>query len=111
LYGCETWPLTLREEHILKVYQNIVLRRIFVLKKDKMIGGWRKLRNEKSHNLYSASNIIGIFKSRRVGWTGHVAHRGEEEYIQNFSGRPGGERPIRRLGRRWEDNIVMCLLS
>jgi hypothetical protein len=29
LYGCETWSLTLREEHTLKVFENRVLRRIF----------------------------------------------------------------------------------
>jgi hypothetical protein len=29
LYGCETWSLTLREEHRLKVFENRVLRRIF----------------------------------------------------------------------------------
>jgi maleate cis-trans isomerase len=29
LYGCETWSLTLREEHRLRVSENRVLRRIF----------------------------------------------------------------------------------
>jgi hypothetical protein len=27
LYGCETWSLTLREQHILRVFENRVLRR------------------------------------------------------------------------------------
>jgi hypothetical protein len=47
LYGCETWSLTLREEHRLKVYENRVLRRIFGWKKDEVTGGWRKLNNKK----------------------------------------------------------------
>jgi hypothetical protein len=34
LYGCETWTLTLREEHRLRVFENRVLRRIFRLKRD-----------------------------------------------------------------------------
>jgi hypothetical protein len=34
LYGCETWSLTLREEHSLRVFENRMLRRIFVLKRD-----------------------------------------------------------------------------
>jgi hypothetical protein len=42
-YGCETWSLTLREEHRLKVFENRVLRRIFGSKRDKVIGGSRKL--------------------------------------------------------------------
>jgi hypothetical protein len=53
LYGCETWTLTLREEHRLRVFENRVLRRIFVPKRDEDTGGWRKLHNEELHNLYS----------------------------------------------------------
>jgi hypothetical protein len=41
LYGCETWSLTLREEHRLRVFENRVLRRISELKRDEMMGGWR----------------------------------------------------------------------
>jgi hypothetical protein len=36
LYGCETWSLTLREEHRLRLFENRVLRRIFVPKRDEM---------------------------------------------------------------------------
>jgi hypothetical protein len=47
LYGCETWSLTLREEHNrLRVFENRVLRRILGLKRDGMVGGQRKLHNE-----------------------------------------------------------------
>jgi hypothetical protein len=45
LYGCENCSLTLKEEHSLRVFENRVLRRIFGLKRDKVIG-WRKLHNE-----------------------------------------------------------------
>jgi len=38
LYGCETWSLTLREEHRLRVFENRVLRRIFGPKRDKVTG-------------------------------------------------------------------------
>jgi hypothetical protein len=41
LYGCETWSLTLREEHRLKVFENRVLRRIFGPKRVEVIGQWR----------------------------------------------------------------------
>jgi hypothetical protein len=46
LYGCETWFLTLREEHKVRVSENIVLRRIFGPKRDEVTGRWRKLHNE-----------------------------------------------------------------
>jgi hypothetical protein len=58
LYGCETWSLTLREEHRLRVFENRVLRRIFDPKRDEVTGDWRKLHNEELHNFYSLPNII-----------------------------------------------------
>jgi hypothetical protein len=58
LYGCETWSLTLREEHRLKVFENRVLRRIFGPKRDEVTGEWKKLHNEELHNLFSSPDII-----------------------------------------------------
>jgi hypothetical protein len=58
LYGCETWSLTLREEHRLWVFENRVLRRIFGPKRDEVTGEWRKLHSEELHTLYSSPNII-----------------------------------------------------
>jgi hypothetical protein len=43
LYECETWSLTLREKHRLRVFENRVLRRIFGPKRDEAMGEWRKL--------------------------------------------------------------------
>jgi hypothetical protein len=76
---CETWSLTLREEHRLRVFENKVLRRIYGPKRDEGTGGWRKLHNEELHDLYSSPSIITIIKSRRMRWTGHVVRMGEEK--------------------------------
>ncbi|KAJ4429226.1 hypothetical protein ANN_26229 [Periplaneta americana] len=77
LYGCETWTLTLREEHRLRVFENKVLRKIFGAKKDEVTGEWRKLHNTELHALYSSPEIIRNIKSRRLRWAGHVARMGE----------------------------------
>jgi hypothetical protein len=58
LYGCETWSLTLREEHRLRVFENSVLGIIFGPNRDEVLGEWRKLHNEELHNLYSSPDII-----------------------------------------------------
>jgi hypothetical protein len=109
LYGCETWSLTLREEHRLRVFENRVLRRIFGPKRDED-GSWRKLHNDELHSLYSSPNIVRVIKSRRMRWAGHVARMGEERDVYRvLVGRPEGKRPLGRPRRRWEDNIKWTL--
>jgi hypothetical protein len=41
LYGCETWSVTLREEHRLREFENMVLSRLFGPKRDEVRGEWR----------------------------------------------------------------------
>jgi hypothetical protein len=86
LYGCETWSLTLREEHRLRVFENRVLRRIFGPKRDEVTGGWRKLHNEELYGLYSSPSIIRVIKARRVRWAGHVARMGDKSCINILLG-------------------------
>jgi hypothetical protein len=63
LYGTEAWSLTLREEHRLRVSENMALRGIFVHKRDEMAGGWKRLHNEELHKLYVSPNVIRVNKS------------------------------------------------
>jgi hypothetical protein len=44
LYECETWSLTLRVEHTLRVFKNMMLKRIFWSNRDKVTGRWIILR-------------------------------------------------------------------
>jgi hypothetical protein len=112
LYGRETWSLTVREEHKLKVFENRVLRRIFGPKRVGMMEGWIKLHNKELHNLYSLQSIIGIIKSRRVRWEGYVAQMEEKRNVYRLLvGKPEGKRPLGRPRRKWIDNIQMGLLE
>jgi hypothetical protein len=54
------------------VFENRVLRRVFGLKRDEVMGEWRKLHNEEFCNFNSSPNIIRNIKSRRMRWAGHV---------------------------------------
>jgi hypothetical protein len=102
LYGCETWPLALREEHRLGVFENRVLRRTIGPKRDKATGEWRKLHNEELHDLYSSTSIIRIMKARKMRWTGHVARMGEKRNTYRLLvGKPEGRRPLGRPRRKW----------
>ena len=78
LYACETWSLILREERKLRVFENMVLRRIFGLRRDEVTGEWRRLHNEELNDLYCSPNIVRVIQSRRMRWDGHVARMGEE---------------------------------
>jgi hypothetical protein len=97
LYGCETWSLTVREEHKLRMFENRVLRRMFGPKRDRVTGGWRELHNEELHNLCSSPSIIRIIKSRRMRWAGHMARMGETRNVYRLLvGKPEGKRPLGR---------------
>jgi hypothetical protein len=110
LYGCETWSLTLREEHRLRMFENRVLRRIFGPKGDEVTGEWRKLHGGELHNLYSSQDIIRQIKSRRMRWAGHMARMGEGRNVYSvLVGKPEGKRPLEKPSRRWEDGIKMDL--
>jgi hypothetical protein len=94
------------------VFDNKVLKRIFVPKRDEATGGWRKLHIEELRDLYSSSSIIRIIKSRRMRWAGHVARIGEKINVYRLLvGKPEGKRPLGRPRCRWVDNIKMDLLE
>jgi hypothetical protein len=100
LYGYETWSLTLREEHRLRIFENRVLRKIFGPKREED-GSWRKLHNDELHSLYSSPNIVRMIKCRRMRWAGHVARMGEGRGVYRvLVGRPEWKRPLVRPRRR-----------
>jgi hypothetical protein len=110
LYGRGTWSLILREGQRLRVFENMVLRRIFGPKRAEVTGEWRRLHDKELKDLYSSPNIIWMTKSRRMRWAGHVAHMGEKRGAYRILvGRPDERRPLGRPRHRWEDNIKMDL--
>jgi hypothetical protein len=100
----------LREERWLRVFENLVLRRIFEPKRDEVTGEWRKLHNEELHDLYWSPNIVRVIKSRIMRWAGHVEHMGEVIGVYRvLVGKPEEKRPLGKPRCRWEDNIKMFL--
>jgi hypothetical protein len=98
LHGVETWSLTLREEHRLRIFENRDLRRIFGPKMYEVAGEWRKLHSEELHNLHSSPNIIKPIKSR-MRWR-NVARMGVERKVYKVLVGQRGRRPFGRPRRR-----------
>ena len=108
LYGCETWSLILRVECRLRVFENLVLRRIFGPKTEEVTSEWRRLHNKELYAV-SSPRIIRMISSRKLRWAGHVARLGKSRgAYRALVVKPEGRRP-ERTRRRWEDNIKMDL--
>ena len=87
----------MREERKLRVFENMVLRRIFGPRRDEVTGEWRRLHYEELNDLYSSPNIVRVITLRRMRWAGHVARMGEERgRIESCWGN-------RREGDHWGD--------
>ena len=69
-----------------------------------MTGDWRKLHNEKLHDLCCSSNIIRVFRLRRIGRVGHVACVGRGDLHGGFWWRKGPH-------SGWEVNTEMGLIG
>ena len=110
LYGCDAWSLTTKEERKLRLFENMVLKRIFGPRRDEVKGEWRRLHNEELNDLYSSPNLLRVIKSRRMRWPGHVALMEEERGAYRFLvGKPEEKRPLGRPIRRCVNNIRMDL--
>jgi hypothetical protein len=103
LYGCETWSLTVSEEHTLRVSGNRVVRKIFGPMRDEVRGEWRRLHNETFYDLYLTKYLsLKIKKNEMVGVCGNKGKRRGAYRI--LVGRPLG-----RPWHRWWDDIKMDL--
>jgi hypothetical protein len=69
---------------------------------EEVAGGWRRLHNEKLHNLYTSPNTIRVLQLRKR-WAGHVAHIGEiRNAYKILVGKPDRKRPLGRPKCRWK---------
>jgi hypothetical protein len=96
VYGCETWSLSLWEEHGLRVLENEVLRKIFGPKREDVTGGWRKLRNG---DLYGSIDMR-MGKARRMRLAVHAARMERRNSYSVLVRKSEGRKPHRRPRRR-----------
>jgi hypothetical protein len=102
------WSLILREEHMWKVCETAVLRKIFGPKRNKVTGDWRRVHNEELHDLYTSSTVIQAVKLRGMRWVGHVSCMGKKRDAYSvLEEQPEEKTPLGRPRHTWEDNIKM----
>ena len=76
----------------MRVFENMVFRRIFGPRRNEVTGEWRRLHKEELNDLYCSTNIVRMIKSRRMRWAGHVARMGEERGVYSvLVGKPEGK--------------------
>jgi len=73
-----------------------------------MAGGWRRLHNEKLHNLYASPNVIRVNKSWRMRWEGHIAHMTKMKnaykiWLETLK--------VKTIKFTWEDNNIITGLT
>ena len=71
----------MRVEKKLRLFENMVLRRIFVHRRNEVTSEWGRLQNEELNDLYYSSSIVRVIKSRRMGLAGYVALMVEERGV------------------------------
>jgi hypothetical protein len=72
VYGCKAWSITIRKEYELRAFENSIPSNIFRPKRMENLGEWRRLHNEKLHDLYYSPDIISAIEWRRMRGAGHV---------------------------------------
>ena len=107
LCECETWPFTLKEDHGISVFENMLLREIFGLKKGELRGKWRRSENDELDDLYCSPNIIRVIKTRRMRWVGPVARTGWGQVHTGSRGRGGDLREGHHLVNRGVDGRLI----
>ena len=98
LYGCETWAVSLREEHRPRVIKCRVLGR------GGITGKWSNLHIEEPYDLYCSPDMLIV--SRRMSWMGYVTCMAETRCAYRVLWcKFEGERPFGRPRHRWEDDM------
>ena len=108
MYGCESWILKKSDERQLLAFERKVLRTIF--------GGvregeaWRLRYNFELHRIFEEPDIVGLVKTQRLRWAGHLARMEEDRApAVLFRSNPEDKRSRGRPKVRWIDGVEQDL--
>ncbi|GFS48307.1 putative endonuclease-reverse transcriptase [Trichonephila clavipes] len=96
----QTWPLTMRDEEALGIFQRKILR--CILRGILVNGSWRRRSNLELYRIYKQPDAVKFVKLQRLKWVGHLPRMNEDRCCKKiFLGKPMGNRPRGRLSLRW----------
>jgi hypothetical protein len=108
LYGCETWPRTLSEEHRLRFFENRVSRKILGPQRDEATGPGRDfvIRGLLIWSLLLARYYVGDqMKEEKIGRI--CSTNGKKNMYRVMAGEHKGKKTLARSRLRWDDNITI----
>lgn len=104
LYDCDTWHLTVREEHRLRMSEGRVMKRILEPVRKEVMGSWKSC-IMRSFIICDVHKTFIRIKSRMTRWVGHVASTGEvRNLFRTLFREPEGKRTLGRPRCSWKDN-------
>jgi len=105
LYACGAWASTKTDEKKLMIFERKILRRIFGPKKNTENNEYERRTNAELKELFNETDIVGVLKSRRLSWAGHV-WRAKDKLINEVTmWKLYRKRPIGRPRQRWSDRV------
>ena len=122
LYGSETWSPTLREERRLRVFEMMVLRRIYGPKRNEVTKELTKLHNKELNDLSSSPNIFRVINSGRMRLAVYVARMRERRGVNSvLVGKMrerdhledpgvGGKIILRQIFKKWDGDMDWIVL-
>jgi len=104
LYACGAWATTKSDEKRLLLFERRILRKIYGSKRNEE-NIYERRTNEELRAIFKEPNIVGILKSRRISWAGHV-WRAEGQTVHDVTmWKPNKKRPIGRPRQRWTNRV------
>jgi hypothetical protein len=104
-YSSETWTLTAKDENNLRIFERLILRKIFGPVNIDSV--WRNRNNMEIYNLTEGGDIVRFIKAQRIKWLGHIQRMDQSRPTGKIlDWKPVGTRPVGRPRQRWQEDVM-----
>ena len=104
-YASENWCMVKDDERMISTWERKILRRIYGPKFEN--GEWQSRGNMELYGLYQEPQIVGVIKSSRLRWAGHIERSEESTLLSRiYRDHPGGKRCVERPRKKWINDVI-----